>query len=223
MQLYAGEEDPEKPIDDSAKIEFVEVFNEEYQTQEGVTPKMLLKDAEQIYGKVRRISVSEIEFRKTVEFERQPAGITFRIAGKDAKAGVYGDGRTQTGSFDPGVIIRSIQITKIPNTTPPKPDDQSEFLIKAASAKIDMKIGIRGCDSEICEGRALVQLFRKGDLHPFQTISMTNMFLELGKDQKPTANLIELYGTNNSGVVFDDFDFDGSVDLALRNGNNGAY
>jgi hypothetical protein len=49
------------------------------------------------------------------------------------------------------------------------------------------------------------------------------MYLELGDDKKPTANLIELYGMNKSGVIFDDYNFDGAEDLALRNGNEGAY
>ena len=52
---------------------------------------------------------------------------------------------------------------------------------------------------------------------------MATSYLELGENQKPTANLIELYGINNSGIIFEDYNFDGIEDLAIRNGNDGAY
>lgn len=97
------------------------------------------------------------------------------------------------------------------------------FLLKKASKNFDLKIKIDGCEEDTCEGVATVYLMKKGQSTPWQTIKMSNMFLELGENKKPTANLIELYGENNSGIVFDDFNFDGVEDLALRNGNNGSY
>lgn len=100
---------------------------------------------------------------------------------------------------------------------------QQNFLLKEASRTFDVKIEIAGCEDDICEGKANVSLSRKNAAAPLQTIRMPNLYLELGGDRKPTANLIELYGMNNSGVVFEDFNFDGAEDLALRNGNEGAY
>ncbi len=100
---------------------------------------------------------------------------------------------------------------------------QKTFLLKDASKTFDVKIKIAKCDADICEGRASVYLSKKNQSKILQTIAMPNMYLELSAQKKPTANLIELYGENNSGVVFDDFNFDGAPDLALRNGNNGAY
>ncbi|HQU83129.1 MAG TPA: hypothetical protein PKY59_08400 [Pyrinomonadaceae bacterium] len=100
---------------------------------------------------------------------------------------------------------------------------QSNFLLKKASKNFDVKIKVEKCEDETCEGKATVSISKKNETKAFQTIQMPNIFLELGTDQKPTANLIELYGENNSGVVFDDFNFDGAEDLALRNGNDGAY
>ncbi len=92
----------------------------------------------------------------------------------------------------------------------------------------DTRVKIAECDLasddyKTCKGRATVYLSKKNQSSVWQTIQMPNMFLELKKDGKPTANLIELYGENNSGIVFDDYNFDGVQDLALRNGNNGAY
>ena len=100
---------------------------------------------------------------------------------------------------------------------------QKTFLLKNASKNFDVKIKIEKCENETCEGAATVYLLRKNQTKPLQMIRMSNLFLELGDDRKPTANLIELYGDNNSGVVFDDYNFDGADDLALRNGNDGAY
>jgi len=100
---------------------------------------------------------------------------------------------------------------------------QQTFLLKDSSKKFDVKIKIEKCEDENCEGAATIYLSRKNQTKPLQTIQMPNLFLELGGDRKPTANLIELYGYNNSGVVFDDYNFDGAEDLALRNGNDGAY
>lgn len=100
---------------------------------------------------------------------------------------------------------------------------QQNFLLKKASMEFDVRIKIEKCEADTCEGKAMVSISKKNAAKPFQTLQMPNLFLELGTDQKPTANLIELYGQNNSGVVFDDFNFDGAADLALRNGNDGAY
>ncbi len=100
---------------------------------------------------------------------------------------------------------------------------QKTFILKDASKAFDLKVEIASCADDICEGKATYFLTKKSEDKVFQTINMENGFLELGEDQQPTANLIELYGTNNSGVVFDDFNFDLIEDIAIRNGNDGAY
>ncbi len=100
---------------------------------------------------------------------------------------------------------------------------QETFLLKNASKNFDVKIKIAECEDNICQGKATVYLTKKNQTTPFQTIQLPNMYLELGKDKEPTANLVELYGENNSGVISDDYNFDGAEDFALRNGNNGAY
>ncbi len=100
---------------------------------------------------------------------------------------------------------------------------QKNFLLKDASKNFDLKITVAGCEDNICEGKATVYLLKKNQTAVIQIIQMPNIYLELGNDSKPSANLIELYGENNSGIVFDDYNFDGTEDLALRNGNNGSY
>lgn len=100
---------------------------------------------------------------------------------------------------------------------------QKTFLLKNASKNFDVKISVEKCEEDICEGRGTVELAKKNQIRPFQTIQMPGIYLELDGTARPTANLTELYGMNNSGVIFDDFNFDGSEDLALRNGNDGSY
>lgn len=99
---------------------------------------------------------------------------------------------------------------------------QKVFLMKDASKNFDVKVTVSSCEDDTCEGAGSVELFTK-DGKSFQKLTMANIFLELGPDQRPTANLIELYGENNSGIVFDDYNFDGREDLAVRNGNEGGY
>ncbi|NNE66787.1 MAG: hypothetical protein HKN33_09490 [Pyrinomonadaceae bacterium] len=225
LRLFAGEDDPESAINFDAKIEFIEAWSSEYRTKMGVRPGMKLSDAEKIYGKLQSIGKSEIEAREFVSFENHPVGVVFRVTSKDSEAGIYADGARKTNAFDPEAYVLSISVQGIPNTGPPteKPTGKRQFIIRNGSDKFDIKIDVEECDGEYCEGAGLVQILRKGESLPFQTISMPSITLEIGKDSKPSVNLIELYGENNSGIVFDDFDFDGNIDLAIRNGNNGAY
>lgn len=100
---------------------------------------------------------------------------------------------------------------------------QKTFLLKNASMLYDIEVEIASCEDDICEGAATFVFSKKSAAKPFQTIKMANGYLELGEDQKPTANLIELYGMDNSGIVFEDYNFDLEEDVAIRNGNEGAY
>ena len=100
---------------------------------------------------------------------------------------------------------------------------QKTFLVKNASKTFDVKIKISACDDDICEGEAVFYLSKKNQKRTFQTIEMPNSYFNLGEEQKPTANLIELYGMNNSGITFADYNFDNIEDIAIRNGNGGVY
>jgi len=97
------------------------------------------------------------------------------------------------------------------------------FLFKNASKNFDVKIEIEKCEKEVCHSAARVYLLRKNQTRVFQSIQMPEMYLHIGADKKATQNLTELYGENHGGVHFEDFNFDGAEDLALRNGSNGVY
>lgn len=112
MTLYAGEEDNESAIDENAKIEFIEVWNSDYKTADGVHPNMKLSDAEKKYGKVKEIMMSEIESREYAAFSKHPKELNFRLSAKNSMAGVYTDGKMKTSKYSPDAYISSIHIRK---------------------------------------------------------------------------------------------------------------
>lgn len=111
MTLYAGEEDPAAPIREKAVIELIEVTDARYATRAGVHPGMLLTEVERHYGKVKRITKSEIESREYAEFRASPPGMDFRVQGKSgAEAGVYKG--TVATTYTPTTYLYSVSIRK---------------------------------------------------------------------------------------------------------------
>ncbi|HMO79286.1 MAG TPA: hypothetical protein PKD24_00705 [Pyrinomonadaceae bacterium] len=112
MTLYAGEEDRDAKIDENAKIEQIWVWDKNYRTDRGVSPGMTLASAEKIYGKVKKITMSEIESREFAEFTNHPSGIEFRLLGKGGDAGVYPSGSNETTAYSSNAYIFSINVTR---------------------------------------------------------------------------------------------------------------
>ncbi|SIQ48792.1 hypothetical protein SAMN05880574_11422 [Chryseobacterium sp. RU37D] len=95
---------------------------------------------------------------------------------------------------------------------------QHQFELKNASKNYDVKINVENCDDSECKGKATVELFKKSTSKNLQTLVSDNLNFYLDKDQKPTANIIQIYN-EQSPLIFDDFNFDGTEDVAMRNGN----
>jgi hypothetical protein len=111
MLLYAGEENPESPINERAKVEVIKVFGKAYRTPEGVHPGMPLKDAEKSYGKVRKIEISEIEWREYAKFTRHPEGLQFQIGLPDmGRVGKYPEGKLETTVYSPSAVVTNIDV-----------------------------------------------------------------------------------------------------------------
>jgi hypothetical protein len=84
LTIYADEKgylNEKSPIQDGARIEHIEIWDERFRTAEGVYAGMKLRAAEKIYGPVREIFVSPIESREYAEFTKQPLFLDFRVAG----------------------------------------------------------------------------------------------------------------------------------------------
>ncbi len=110
MTLQAGEEDADAPVNEKAKIEFIEVWDANYKTAAGIHPQMLVKDAEKKLGKATKVITSEIEQREYATFTKKPKGLMFRVEGKDNAAGIYAAGKregikTTTGAYVVSILI----------------------------------------------------------------------------------------------------------------------
>jgi hypothetical protein len=105
---YAGEDDAEKPVDMARPLEHVETFNAACATAEGIHPGSTVEDAVAAYGPVRIIRRSEIESREYVEFERQPAGLQFRLD----YAGDFAEGESETTRHAAGAKLLSIAVSR---------------------------------------------------------------------------------------------------------------
>jgi hypothetical protein len=98
---------------------------------------------------------------------------------------------------------------------------QRSFTINKASKKYNATISVNACEDGICQGSGMITLTDK-NAKPVQVLKSEDLFFFLDSTQNPTANTIELYN-EQSPLIFDDFNFDGQEDLAIRNGNNSGY
>ena len=99
---------------------------------------------------------------------------------------------------------------------------QITFAIKNGSKIYAAEISIENCDNDNCEGKGVIKLFDKKTARLFQTLTSDDLYFFLDSAQKSTTNIVQLYG-EQSPLQFDDFNFDGTEDLAVRNGNNSGY
>lgn len=99
---------------------------------------------------------------------------------------------------------------------------QHQFLINDGSDHYKVKINVENCDKEECQGNATIDLYDKKTSKLFQTLKSDDLNFYLNENQKSTVNIIQLYN-EQSPLIFDDFNFDGTEDLAIRNGNESGY
>ncbi|MBK9164050.1 MAG: hypothetical protein IPM21_09065 [Acidobacteria bacterium] len=153
MTLFAGEEDRDAKITETAKVEYIMVWDKNYRTAAGVHPEMRIADAEKIYGKVKQIIRSEIESREYVTFTNHPAGIEMRILGKDDMAGVYAQGTWRTDKYSADAYIFTIDIdgSEVAQTGKPTPEFASAYTeLTAGCTSVGGEEG--GHVSTMCKG-----------------------------------------------------------------------
>jgi hypothetical protein len=109
---------------------------------------------------------------------------------------------------------------------------QETFNINSSSALYDVKVTIDKCDPEEkrldpgnCTGPGRVSIYKKGSTSPFQILKLKN--IEINKEQiaynsKVNKDSRALYDDEYS-LIFGDFNFDASEDVAVCNGRNGGY
>lgn len=67
----------------TGKIEYLETDSPKCHTANGIHPKMSLYEAEQRLGKLKHITMTEIEMRQFAEFTHQPQWLTMRVSDGD--------------------------------------------------------------------------------------------------------------------------------------------
>ena len=96
-----------------------------------------------------------------------------------------------------------------------------QFYIKDASELYNVQLDA-ACEQDTCSGKGNVILYKKGSSKVFQKMTSDDLSFYLDENFKPSTNIVELYG-EQSPLIFDDFNFDGTEDVAVRNGSYGSY
>jgi hypothetical protein len=99
---------------------------------------------------------------------------------------------------------------------------QFKFKIDKGSTKFSAEIMVTTCKKGDCNGKGTIDLYDRITKKKFQTFYSDNLDFSVDKSNNPTVNVIELYG-EQSPLIFDDFNFDGTEDFAIRNGNESSY
>jgi hypothetical protein len=99
---------------------------------------------------------------------------------------------------------------------------QRSFTISTGSARYSAQLTVAACEDGHCQGRSTIRLFSKQTRQQVQTFTSPDLSFYLNQSQQPTVNTVELYG-EQSPLIFADFNFDGTQDLAIRNGDNSSY
>ncbi|REC49414.1 hypothetical protein DRF67_02730 [Chryseobacterium pennipullorum] len=99
---------------------------------------------------------------------------------------------------------------------------QYQFEVKNASRSYDAIIHVDHCNNDRCDGKGTVELFDRKNAK-VQTFTSEGLVLELNQNQKPGLGKMIQLTQQQSPVIIDDFNFDGTEDIAIRNGNMGNY
>lgn len=102
---------------------------------------------------------------------------------------------------------------------------QYKVELKNISPTYDAKISVENCSEDECRGKADIELINKSTSRT-QTFTSPNLNFYLKNQPMPTkdkASLITFDAPLESPLIIDDFNFDGTEDLAIRNGSLGNY
>jgi hypothetical protein len=104
--------------------------------------------------------------------------------------------------------------------TPLYVSGQRVFDMKRASKVYNVRLTVAKCDDTFCGGDATYEIYRKGSSSPFQTVRLKDV--EFMLPEAAINNSKKRYDLQST-VFFEDYDFDGLADIALRDGNNSGY
>lgn len=99
---------------------------------------------------------------------------------------------------------------------------QFKFTANNSSNNFKAKIFVENCTTGHCNGKATIILYDKITDQEMQTFTSNDLDFGLTEMQNAQLGWLDL-GKYQTPLIFGDFNFDGIEDLAIRNGNNGAY
>lgn len=92
---------------------------------------------------------------------------------------------------------------------------QNHFELKNLSEKYDASINIATCNEKECFGKAFISVKDKNTSEIISTISSENFTFNIERDSLDSKNI--KFDEKQLPVIFEDFNFDGSQDIALIN------
>ncbi|MEN5306715.1 hypothetical protein ABE425_04325 [Chryseobacterium cucumeris] len=99
---------------------------------------------------------------------------------------------------------------------------QYQFEVKNVSKSYDAVIHVENCYDDRCGGKGTVELFDHKN-SKVQTFVSKDLVLYTEQGQKPIQGKLIPLLKDQRAVIIDDFNFDGTEDVAIRNGNMGNY
>ncbi len=99
---------------------------------------------------------------------------------------------------------------------------QYQFEVKDVSKSYDAVIQIENCYDDRCGGKGTVELFDHKN-SKVQTFISDDLVLYAERGQKLVPGKLIPLSKDQRCVIIDDFNFDGTEDVAIRNGNMGNY
>lgn len=99
---------------------------------------------------------------------------------------------------------------------------QFKFLANNSSDQYKAKIFVDKCEGNACSGKATIIVYDKVSDREVDTFHSEDLDFGLTETQNAKLGWLEL-GKYQTPLIFGDFNFDGFEDIAIRNGNNGAY
>eukprot|EP01012_Entosiphon_sulcatum_P010178 TRINITY_DN15890_c0_g1_i1.p1 TRINITY_DN15890_c0_g1~~TRINITY_DN15890_c0_g1_i1.p1 ORF type:complete len:228 (+),score=34.89 TRINITY_DN15890_c0_g1_i1:165-848(+) len=99
---------------------------------------------------------------------------------------------------------------------------QFKFLANNSSDQYKAKIIVDKCENGTCDGKATIILYDKVTDREIDTFHSDDLEFGLTETQNAKLGWLEL-GKYQTPLIFGDFNFDGIEDIAVRNGNKGAY
>ncbi|MEJ5106171.1 XAC2610-related protein [Chryseobacterium sp. MYb328] len=99
---------------------------------------------------------------------------------------------------------------------------QYQLEVKNISKNYSAVIHSENCFEGSCKGKSTVDLFNNNNTK-VQTFVSDDLVIDLKPDQKPRPGKMMTLTDEQRSLIIDDFNFDGTEDIAIRNGNMGNY